>query len=288
MIIIDLNQVMISNLMAQLGTRTNVEIEESLLRHMILNSIRSNLVKFKEYGDVVVACDDKNYWRRDIFPYYKASRKQQRAESEIDWNAIFGMLNRIRDELKEYFPYRVIQVPTAEADDVIASLVMEFGWDQPVIPSSVEKILILSGDKDFVQLQKFTNVVQYNPVQKKFIKHINPDRYLIEHIIKGDRSDGIPNASSADDCFVAGGRQKPIRQTAIDKLIDGGLPELPEEWKRGYKRNQQLVDLSLIPSSISEQVVEQYRQQEGKTRSKLFNYFVSYKLKGLMEYINEF
>lgn len=288
MIIIDLNQVMISNLMAQLGSHTNVEIEEQLLRHMVLNSIRSNIVKFKEFGEVVIACDDKNNWRRQVFPYYKANRRQQRQESELDWTAIFDTLNKIKSELKEYFPYRVIQVDNAEADDVIASLVRKHGWDQPVMPDHIEMIVILSGDKDFVQLQKYSNVIQYNPVQKKYVKHSSPDRYLIEHIIKGDRSDGIPNVASADDCFINGGRQKPIRQTSIDKLIADGLHNLPEEWKQGYFRNRTLVDLSYVPNTISDDVFAQYEQQQGKTRSKMFNYFVSFKLKGLMEHINEF
>lgn len=79
MIILDLNQVMISNLMAQIGNHTNIDIDENLLRHMILNTIRALNMKFKnEYGELVIACDDKNYWRKDIFPYYKAKRAEDR------------------------------------------------------------------------------------------------------------------------------------------------------------------------------------------------------------------
>ena len=154
MIIIDLNQVMISNFMAQIGNHTNLEVEEGLLRHMILNSIRSYMQKFKsEYGEVVIACDDRKYWRREVFPYYKANRKKAREASEIDWTSVFESLNTIRDELKMFFPYRVIQAEGAEADDVIGTLVEKFG-------NTSEKILILSGDKDFVQLQTYMNVKQ--------------------------------------------------------------------------------------------------------------------------------
>jgi len=289
MIIIDLNQVMISNLMAQIGAHTNIEVEEGLLRHMVLNSIRSNISKFKEYGEVVIACDDKNYWRRDVFPYYKASRKEQRAKSELDWNSIFNSLNKIRDELKENFPYKVIQVERAEADDIIGCLVRKFGWNSeqnPVRTADIEDILILSGDKDFQQLQKFENVQQFNPVTKKWIRAGDPHKYLIEHAIKGDRTDGIPNAASPDDVFVSGGRQKPIRQKLIDQVIKSG--ELPNDLHRGYARNLGLIDLTNTPENIMHEVFSQYREQGSKDRSKLFNYFVKNQLKGLMEHINEF
>ena len=146
MIIVDLNQVMIANIMAQLGNHTNAVIEEDLFRHVALNSLRSFRKQFKDYGEMVIACDDKNYWRKQYFPYYKANRKKAREKSDVDWNQIFNHLNRIREELKEYSPYRVIQVDSAEADDIIATLCIEFG----TILNSQEKILILSGDKDFV------------------------------------------------------------------------------------------------------------------------------------------
>jgi 5'-3' exonuclease len=283
MIIVDLNQTMISNLMTQIGNHTNIKIEEDLLRHMILNSIRGYNVKFRaDYGELVIACDDKRYWRRELFPYYKANRKRDREKSELDWTAIFEVLNRVRDELKEFFPYRVIQIDTAEADDVIASLCHEFGNTQ-------EKILIVSGDKDFKQLQTYMNVRQYDPVRKKFLQENNPDRYLKEHIMKGDRGDGVPNFLSKDDVFVLNTRQKPLRQANLDKWLELE-PETfcDEQMLRGWKRNQQMVDLNFIPSHIRDAVIHSYESQVGKGRDKLFNYFIANKLKNLMENLNEF
>lgn len=283
MIIVDLNQTMISNFMAQIGNHTNIPIEEDLLRHMVLNSIRSYNAKFKaEYGEMVIACDDKNYWRRQVFPYYKANRKKDREKSEIDWNAVFVILNKIREELKEYFPYRVIQVETAEADDVIATLVKEFG-------NTNEKLLIISGDKDFKQLQSYMNVKQYDPVRKRWLTEPNPDRYLREHIMRGDRGDGVPNFLSKDDTFVLNSRQKPLREDKLSVWLDQA-PEAfcDETMLRNYKRNQQLVDLSMIPDHIESQVIEQYNAQDGKGREKLFNYFIENKLKNLLTDIGTF
>lgn len=283
MIIVDLSQVMISNLMMQLGNHTNTEVEEDLLRHMILNSIRSYNQKFKdEYGEMIIACDDRNFWRRDIFPYYKANRKKSREKSELNWTQIFEALHKIRDELKTFFPYRVIQVDSAEADDIIGSLVMAKG-------DTNEKILILSGDKDFVQLQRYNNVKQYDPVQKKFRTTNDPDRFIKEHIMRGDVGDGIPNFLSTDNCLVVGERQKPV----LSKKLDVWVNQKPEEFcddrmLRGYRRNQQLVDLTFIPQNVQDNILTEYEAQAGKDRKNLFNYFIEKKLKNLIESINEF
>jgi hypothetical protein len=241
----------------------------------------------KEYGEMVLAADDRKYWRRDIFPYYKANRKKNRAKSELDWNAIFEALNNIRTELKDYLPYRVILADGAEADDVIGTLVHKYG--KVLVSQSDEKILILSGDKDFVQLQQYGNVEQYDPVKKKFIKTNSPDKFITEHIIRGDVGDGIPNFLSSDNCFVVGDRQKPIST----KKLEAWLNMEPEQYcdetmLRNFKRNKQLIDLSLIPDWVRANVMKEYESQSGKGRQRIFNYFIKYQLKGLMESINDF
>jgi hypothetical protein len=280
MIIIDFNQVMISNLMTQLGNHTNVPIEESLFRHMVINSLRSYKQKFgNEYGEMIIACDDKNYWRKQIFPYYKANRKKNRDESEINWTNVFDIFNKVKQEIKDNLPYPVIQVDTAEADDIIASLVKSTN-DQ-------HKILILSGDKDFVQLQTQSNVKQYDPVRKKWITHDNPERFLQEHILKGDVGDGIPNVLSDDDTFVSNKRQKPLTQKKLDQITQSAIDNNSPLWRNWY-RNSQLVNLKHVPDSIRDEVINKYLSEQGKDKSKLFNYFIEYKLKNMMENIGDF
>jgi hypothetical protein len=274
---------MISNLMVQLGNHTNTELEEDLLRHMILNSIRSYNMKFKnDYGEMIIACDAGNNWRREIFPYYKANRRKNREKSELNWAQIFDTLGKVREELKEFFPYRVIRIDTAEADDIIGTLVHTFG-------NTSEKILILSGDKDFVQLQRYNNVRQYDPVQKKWRTTNDPDRFMREHIMRGDTGDGVPNFLSADNTFVVGARQKPISQKKLDVWITLDPREFCDEnMLRGYMRNQQLVDLDYIPENLRVSIAAEYEAQAGKGRAKLFNYFIEKRLKNLLESINEF
>ncbi len=294
MILVDLNQIMIANLLQQLGK--SFQVDENLIRHMILNSLRMYRVKFgNKYGELVICCDDKHYWRRDLYPYYKIGRKKARDRDSLDWNAIFKVLNGVRDDLKEHFPYKVLHVKHAEADDLIAAVVHKHGYLGPFAKGGVydgvrhEQILILSSDKDFGQLQKYANVEQFSPNQKKYVRIPNPERFIYEHILRGDRGDGIPNFLSDDDTFVVGKRQKPITHKKLDKWYGLDLKDFcDEKMLRGYHRNRQLVDLDYIPDNIENEVIRQLENYKMNDRSKLFNYFVKNKLKGLMDVIQEF
>ena len=226
---------------------------------------------------MVIACDDRNYWRKQYFPYYKANRKKTRDASEINWTHVFEVFNKIKSELREFFPYRVIQIETAEADDIIATLVQR--------SSIPEEILILSGDKDYIQLHKYSYIKQYDPTRKKWITHNDPQKYLFEHICKGDSSDGIPNILSDGDSFVSGKRQKPLTQKKIDELYNDFSNQ---QYAVTFERNKQLIDLTMIPENIKEQVINKYEEEAGKDRSKVFNYFIKYNLKNLMESVGEF
>ena len=279
----DFSAVMLSNIIIQMGNHTNHAVDENMCRHMVLNSIRMYRTKFgSEYGELIIATDSTNYWRKQLFPYYKANRKKSRAADGLDWKSIFECLNQIKEELKLVFPYRIIEVETAEADDVIGTLAIEFG-------NTNEKILVLSPDKDFQQLQRYINIRQYNPVLKKFITCNDPDKFLAEHILKGDAGDGIPNILSDDNCFVLGSRQKPMTQKKMDDLINLGLDDkLDHPNFRNYMRNRQLIDLTQVPEGIKLQILESYDEQANKKSSNLLNYFIANRLKNLTESIQDF
>ena len=282
MIIFDFNQVAISNLMEQIGS-SKTAVEESLVRHMILNSLRTYVKKFRDsHGpEVIIACDNKKYWRRDIFPHYKASRKKIREASGHDWATIFECLSKIKQELKDYSPYKVIDVDTAEADDIIAVLTMKY--------SATQKVMILSSDKDFAQLQKYPNVDQYSPILKKYIKEPLPAAQLKQLIIRGDKGDGIPNILSADDCFVTATRQKPITEVKIIKWMNQQPAEFcNEEMLRNYNRNELLIDLAKIPDGLKQNILDTYGDTKAKTKQQFMNYLMSNRLKNLLEVIDEF
>ena len=286
MIIVDINQIMISNLMVTLS-RDSMDLSEDLVRHMVLNSLRGHNKKFrKEYGEMVIACDSKNVWRREIFPNYKAGRKANRAKSEHDWDFIFSILHNIKDEIKNFLPYKVIEIETAEADDIIATLVNRL--QRQVGPNHAKKVLILSGDKDFIQLHN-NNVRQYNPVLSKFVgKGENPSIYIKEHILKGDRSDGVPNVLSDDNVFVEGRRQRPLSKKKIEAWVNEIIMTFTEEEQKNYNRNRTLIDLNCIPPELEAKIINEFNDVKVASRDKILNYFITKKLKTLIEVIDEF
>ena len=280
MILIDMNQIAVANLMMNLKMNNNKTVDENMVRHMILNSIRMYRKEHhSEYGEVVLTWDSKHSWRRDYYPEYKASRRKGREESDLNWDDIFGTLNKIRNEIKENFPYKYLEVFGAEADDIIGFLCEE---------NRDEKILIISGDKDFIQLQKFPNVKQWSPITKKDVNGFNPTTYLKEHILRGDTSDGVPNVLSPDNTFVDGLRQRPLSRKKIQSWLLGGGSDWNDEVKRNFQRNSTLIDLSRTPEELKNQIRLEYNNAPHGDRSKLLNYFMQNKLKELTENIGEF
>ena len=276
MILLDYSQIVIANVMMN-----KKAMSEDFVRHAVLNTIRMYHHKFSdEYGQLIVCCDAPDNWRRDAFKYYKAQRKTTRDKSDFDWSELFRLLHKIREEISENFPYKVVYIDGAEADDIIATIVMN---------ATKEPVLILSSDKDFVQLQKYENVSQYSPLTKKFLNTDNPDNFLREHILRGDTSDGVPNFLSSDDTFVTDKRQTPLSKKKVsvwselepDVFCQG-------EQLRNFRRNEMLIDFTKIPEWLQINIVDEYVNQPEVGRSRLFNYFIKHKLKNLMEHINEF
>jgi hypothetical protein len=275
MILVDMNQTMISNLMAQI--KSTGDLDENFMRHMVLSSIKSYEKRFSaEYGEMVLCYDSRKYWRREYFPYYKQNRKKDREKSGLDWNKIFECLNAIRDEIKELFPYKVIEVDGAEADDVISVMCKHH---------TGSKVLILSGDKDFVQLQKYSHVTQYNPIQKKFIQFNRREvaEFINEHVLKGDRSDGIPNILSPDDTFVTGKRQRPLSKKVIASFMANDAHDIcDDEQYRNFKRNRILIDFDYIPEYLEREIISYYDGLNTTRKSVPLEYFRKYQLNDLM------
>ena len=283
MILVDLNQVLISNYMAQ--TRGQKPPNIDMFRHMVLNSIRGYNLKFKEeYGTQILCADSAEPWRREYFPNYKYQRKQTRIETEESsnkWDDLFDIITAVKHEIAENFPYMVLSVDNAEADDIIAILCRE-------AHNNKEKVMIVSGDKDFIQLHKYDEVNQYSPIQKKFVKDDDPKKYLHEQIIKGDSSDGIPNILSDDNVFVTGEKQQPIHKKRLQEWAELDNIPLGSITRLNYQRNKKLIDLDEIPIVIQENIINSYRSYQIPNSSKLLQYFIDHKLKNLMSNINDF
>ena len=276
-----MNQISLASLMMDLNMRKSNEVREDLVRHMILNSIRMYRTDFhQEFGEVVLTYDSKHYWRRDYFPNYKAGRKKGRENDSKDWDAIFNCLNKIKSEFKENLPYKYLEIYGAEADDIIATLCKNLG--------TANKIMIVSGDKDFIQLQKYPNVQQYSPILKKYVNGHDPITYIKEHILKGDASDGVPNVLSPDNTFVDGLRQRPLGRKKIETWLNMNVDDLQDEVKRNYQRNDKLINLDNVPRDLEKEIMVEFSEASCGDRSKLLNYFIKSRLKELTESIGDF
>ena len=281
MILVDLNQVLISNLMAQTRGKSDIKPNKEMIRHMVINSLRGFNLKFKEqYGTMVLCADAGDPWRRDIYPNYKHARRKGRVDSATDWDNIFSCITEIKNEISENFPYVMMYIEKAEADDIIGALVFNH---------TNTPIMIISGDKDFIQLQSNTNVKQYSPIQKVFVgEGLDPKKFLHEQIIKGDRSDGIPNILSPDDIFLTGEKQRPINKKRLEEWANVSNIPLGSETSKYYERNKRLIDLSCMPKELERTIINTYREYKIPNRSKLLPYFMQHKLKALMTNIGDF
>ena len=283
MIIVDYSGIALASIIIN---KTN---DEDMIRHMILNSLRMYHKRYKdEYGEMVLAVDAANNWRRSVFPQYKASRKKNRQESTFDWNEAFRLLNLVREEIAENFPYKVIKVDTCEADDIIGTIVAS----KSTIQFNVEKIMIVSSDRDFLQLQRFPNVKQFSPLLKKELKEDNARYYLLNHIIRGDKGDGVPNILSNDDTFVEGFRQTPMSQKKVDGIIEDleqGELLYAASWYRNYLRNERLIALSETPQELKNEIIKTYEKQDPwSNKSKVLPYLIAKRCNNLIESVQEF
>ena len=277
MILIDANQIAISHLMVRHKIENGINIES--VRKSIVRVIGRIQRKFRgDYGQIVLCYDDKSYWRRQIFPYYKMNRKQERENSKYDWDTVFSVLNKIRDELRSNFPFYVLQVDGAEADDIIASLVKRNSRSQ-----TPEPILILSADKDFIQLHKYPLVKQYDPIRNRWIEDIDPVKYLQEHIIRGDRSDGIPNILTCDDAIVSGKPQKKMSKEKIASLASMDPSEFTNFIRlRNWKRNSELIDFNKIPDPVNDRITNYYLSYKPNIQLNV-QYFIDNDITDLIE-----
>jgi|TARA_R110000851_G_scaffold243407_1_gene396022 hypothetical protein len=281
MIIVDYSQIALSNIIVQ-----KID-DKDIIRHMILNSLRMYNKKYRaEYGQMVLACDGFNTWRKDFFPEYKAARKKNRSASDLDWTSIFESLNEVREEIKANLPWKVIHMDGCEADDIIGTLThqtQEFGQHEPV--------MIISSDKDFIQLHKFNNVKQFSPIQKKAVTNPHPITYKWNHIMRGDAGDGIPNILSPDDTFITEQHQTQLRQTRVDEWInnlDNLRESMGDDIYRNFQRNQTLIDFEYIPEAIQKNIINTYNETKPAPRMKVLTYLINKRCNQLIECVEEF
>jgi len=125
----------------------------------------------------------------------------------------------------------------------------------------------------------------------KAVKDDNPVKYIFEHILKGDSSDGVPNVLSSDDCLVNNIRQSPMTKKKLEYWWENrnnlkGV--MPTEVFRNYIRNRQMIDLNCTPKDIYNSAVSQYENYQYPHRSNILTYLVNHRMKMLIDSASEF
>jgi 5'-3' exonuclease len=296
MILIDFNGVTMPHVTAfQADLRTNdKERILDLCRHTILSQLLVYKKKYEQkYGEMVICLDGRNYWRKQEFPNYKSNRKKTKDEM-VDWQIVYDCLNQIRDELKAFFPFKVIFVNEAEADDAIASLI-EYSQDndliEEILVSEPRPMIIISSDGDFGQLQKYSNVEQFSPFKKKLVKFNKKEIHekRMTHIVKGDANDGVPNMFSGDNVFVDKIRQTPVSQKRLDEFFEKGIDACKNDTeRRNYQRNQMLVDFDFVPQRVKDEILKEYHNAKPvKDLNLIMEYFMKNKCRLLLETLQD-
>jgi hypothetical protein len=202
--------------------------------------------------DILFAKDGKRLWRKSrLFNEYKFHRKAARDASSVDFRLVFKVFDRVWEELKQVLPFRFINLENVETDDIIYEAIM-------TEMDKYDKFQIYSTDADFRQLLRHKKVELYNPMMRKFIESADPEYDLFEKIIRGDKSDGIPNIYM-DSITV---KQKPIFTTRIKNWYDDRnefkefLKEQPKEVQCRFIRNKKLIDMRDIPDDIKQEIIK--------------------------------
>jgi hypothetical protein len=297
MILVDYSQVALAAILSfqreLKGTKDEVK---NLIRHVTLSTLKSYKKKYtKDYGEMIICCDGRKYWRKEFFPQYKGMRKSNRDKSDLDWTLIFDTLNEMRLDIAKHFPWKVMHIDRAEADDIVAVLT-EWAQSNELVQEGLvedpQKIIILSSDKDFKQLQLYPTVKQWSPMQKKYITASKKEihEYKIEHIVKGDAGDGVPNILSKDDVFMTGERQKPMSAKRLQDFIDNGFIACRnDEERRNWQRNSTLVDFQHIPDGIKSDVIGTYLSNKPVgDKMTVMNYLIEHRCRLLLDELEDF
>lgn len=286
MLLIDLSSIVINSVQ---GAITKEPLSLSMVRHCTLSQILYYKKKYKGYltktNKAPILCvDSRHYWRKDMFKFYKQNRKKARKKSKMDWELFFEYFNIVKEELQIYVPYPYIHIAKCEGDDVMYILAMK----------SQEPVMIVSADKDMAQCQLHgKDIKQYSPKTKKLITLKSLDYNIIEHILRGDSSDGIPNIKSDADVFLCDDkRQKQISTVMVNDATKLDRTELICENKNqleAFKRNQTLIDMSYIPEQYKKAILDEWKNvQENPPKNRLRKYFIEKRMRLLFNKIKEF
>lgn len=271
---------------------------ENILRHAIINSFTTLKKRFgAEYGELIIAVDGKKNFRKDIYEHYKAGRAEARKKSDIPWNIVFDIVHRLVDEAKENWPWAVIEVDRAEADDVMFVLVEDIANHNTqsvgvMDDDEPEKVLLDTRDQDMFQIHR-PGLRQWDSRDRKFItlpSGMTAEAFRKDLIIRGDTTDGVENVFTPLGTLITPG----VRQTAcIAKRMNSVLQfenifdyDLDPVIKERIKMNHQLVSSQGIPLDVRDEIVSKYKNRTINKKMKMLQYLQKHRCIRLIDEIN--
>lgn len=292
LILVDMSQVSISTIMATFKPKELTDFDESipLIRHLMFSVLLEKIDKFRKdkVNHKVVLCYDnsgpKGYWRRDVYPAYKANRSKSRQDSDYNFEIIYKAMDTVKAELVQYFPFISLNVPRMEADDLIAVLTKRFA------PLGSE-VYILSSDGDFTQLHDLGNVKQWSAVQKKWVQPKNGTAYrdLLHKCIKGDKKDNVAPMKCLPDHYTndESGKAPMVRAAELEGWLSDPST-IPEEYLDRFNQNMSVLDLKNIPSEHEQLINSTFDSTIPSDGKKLYSFMVKNRLSKLIEKIQRF
>lgn len=278
----DFNQMVIKHAMGMCGSDIE-ELKNPTIFHDVekecINRITKEIHRFRMLCNChpsecyLILDGTEKYWKQYIFNNYKHKRNKSLQ--------LLKLIERLKNFYDYYTPYRTFQHPNCESDDIIS-----------VLCKANLNINIYSMDSDFLQLGKYTNVKIFSPLKKTFVASAIHSASLIQHILTGDASDGVPNILSGNNCFTDRIRQNILKTTLIDKVISnynsyGTITEtmkvlMPAQYKKQENkiyyniiRNIICVDLiNGIPKYMEKTIVDFANKVETEKQKCSYNEYI--------------
>ena len=151
-----------------------------------------SLAKSYNAGQIIVLADGGSFYRKEIFPEYKANRKEKYADQTEQEAKEFEMFmaefSNTLTLLKEKYP--VFQFKGVEADDIAAYIVKEFDYDDCWLISSDKDWDLLINEK----VSRFSTVTRKETTVHNWDEHYDfeiPD-YITFKCLTGDKGDNVP------------------------------------------------------------------------------------------------
>jgi 5'-3' exonuclease len=278
LLLIDFNNLVFRTLFAK-----DVEIHSEspllqLWKIMVFDSVYNAFTYNDKIDEIVLAIDAKRQWRKAYYPRYKENRKKNRDKSGLDWTFLFKVINQYIADIKHHMPFKVMQVRSAEADDIIGTLVLNLKTN----------CVITSNDEDYKQLIS-PKVKLWNPSKRKYVKCDDPKKFLTMKCLMGQSKDDIPNVKTPNDWGQTAetfDKRKPgLGPVTAEKIIAEGVDDWLEEndLKDRFKRNRILIDFEKIPHTIQDRTLDQYYDYNFPPPENMYKFFEKFEMRNYLE-----